>query len=83
MRRAEIGHHHNIAGAYLLRYAQEASWREDNRRVPNGGQVSRVAGLAMQSKPSVDLVGMAKTRGPITMEASGKWILYINKRHVD
>jgi hypothetical protein len=45
--------------------------------------VSRVAGLAMQSKPSVDLVGMAKTRGPITMEASGKWILYINKRHVD
>jgi ISXO2-like transposase domain len=30
MRRAEIGHHHHIAGAYLLRYAQEASWREDN-----------------------------------------------------
>ena len=25
MRRAEIGHHHHIAGAYLLRYAQEAS----------------------------------------------------------
>jgi hypothetical protein len=33
MRRAEIGHHHHIAGAYLLRYAQEASWREDNRRM--------------------------------------------------
>ena len=32
LRRAEIGHHHHIAGAYLLRYAQEASWREDNRR---------------------------------------------------
>jgi transposase-like protein len=31
MRRAEIGHHHHIAGAYLLRYAQEASWREDIR----------------------------------------------------
>jgi hypothetical protein len=30
MRRAEIGHHHHIAGAYLLRYAQEASWREDS-----------------------------------------------------
>jgi hypothetical protein len=28
MRRAEIGHHHHIAGDYLLRYAQEASWRE-------------------------------------------------------
>ena len=34
LRRAEIGIH--IAGADLLRYAQESSWREDNRRVPNG-----------------------------------------------
>jgi hypothetical protein len=32
MRRAEIGHHHHVAGPYLLRYAQEAAWREDNRR---------------------------------------------------
>ena len=38
LRRAEIGHHHHIAGAYLLRYAQEAAWREDNRRVSNGEQ---------------------------------------------
>ena len=57
MRRAEIGHHHHIAGPYLLRYAQEASWREDNRRVSNGDQVNRVAGLAMKSKPSVDFSG--------------------------
>jgi hypothetical protein len=27
MRRAEQGHHHHIAGPYLLRYAQEASCR--------------------------------------------------------
>jgi selenocysteine lyase/cysteine desulfurase len=27
LRRAEIAHHHHIAGDYLLRYAQEASWR--------------------------------------------------------
>ena len=52
MRRAEIGHHHHIAGAYLLRYAQEATWREDNRRVANGDQVSRVAGLAMKREAS-------------------------------
>jgi hypothetical protein len=38
MRRAEIGHHHRIAGAYLLRYAQEASWRKDNRCASNGEQ---------------------------------------------
>jgi len=57
MRRAEIGHHHHIAGAYLLRYAQEASWREDNSRASNGEQVNRIAGLAMRNKPSVDFSG--------------------------
>jgi hypothetical protein len=36
MRRAEIGHHHHVAGAYLIRYAQESAWREDHRRVDNG-----------------------------------------------
>jgi transposase-like protein len=57
MRRAEIGHHHHIAGQYLLRYAQEASWREDNRRVGNGEQAERVVGLALKHKPSVDFGG--------------------------
>jgi transposase-like protein len=57
MRRGEIGHHHHIAGPYLLRYAQEASWREDHRRDPNGTQVSAVAMLAMKQKPSVDFSG--------------------------
>ena len=31
-----------------LRYAQESSWREDNRRVSNGDQVNRVAAPAMR-----------------------------------
>jgi transposase-like protein len=57
MRRGEIGHHHHIAGAYLLRYAQESTWREDNRRVSNGDQLQRLAGLAMMRKPSVDFSG--------------------------
>ena len=57
MRRAEIGHHHHIAGAYLLRYAQEASWREDNRRSSNGDQTYQIAGLAMKRKQSVDFTG--------------------------
>jgi hypothetical protein len=38
-RRAELGHHHHIAGRYLLRYAQEAPWREDYRRISNGDQL--------------------------------------------
>src|SRR5579863_9077573 len=57
LRRAEIGHHHHIAGNYLLRYAQEASWREDHRRMSNGDQTYRLAGLAMGKKTSVDFTG--------------------------
>jgi hypothetical protein len=57
LRRAEIGIHHHIAGAYLLRYAQESSWREDNRRQSNGEQVNRIAHLAMKRGKSVDFTG--------------------------
>ncbi|WP_428485803.1 IS1595 family transposase [Rhodopila sp.] len=57
MRRAEIGHHHHIAGQYLIRYAQESAWREDHRRVANGTQVRMVAGLAMAAPTSVDWCG--------------------------
>jgi hypothetical protein len=57
MRRAEIGHHHHLAGPYLARFAQESAWREDHRRDPNGCQVDRVALLAMRNKPSVDFCG--------------------------
>jgi ISXO2-like transposase domain len=38
MRRGEIGHHHHVAGPYLIRFAQEAACREDHRRDPNGLQ---------------------------------------------
>jgi hypothetical protein len=42
VRRAEVGIHHHIAGADLLRYAQESAG-QDNRRVSNGDQVSRIS----------------------------------------
>jgi hypothetical protein len=57
LRRGEMGHHHHISGPYLLRYAQESAWREDNRRVSNGQQVRRVAGLALGRGKSVDFSG--------------------------
>lgn len=60
LRRAEQGHHHWISGPYLLRYAQEAAWREDNRRKSNGHQVNRVVGLALASKQSVDFTCYGK-----------------------
>jgi ISXO2-like transposase domain len=57
MRPAEVGHHHHVAGPCLIRFAQEAAWRADNRRLSNGEQVHRIAGLAMASKRSVDFTG--------------------------
>lgn len=57
MRRGELGHHHHVAGPYLIRYAQEAAWREDARRVDNGAQVRRVTELGLGRKPSVDFCG--------------------------
>lgn len=40
IRRGEIGHHHHIASNYLVRFAQEAAWREDYRRHSNGEQTT-------------------------------------------
>lgn len=57
LRRSEAGHGHHISGPYLLRYAQEAVFREDRRRLANGEQVDRVVALAMTTKPSVDFTG--------------------------
>jgi transposase-like protein len=57
MRRAEVGHHHHLAGTYLARYAQESAWREDHRRDPNGTQVQQVVALALAARPSVDFSG--------------------------
>ena len=57
LRRAEIGHHHHVAGPYLLRYAQELAFREDRRRMTNGQQVETVTGLALKHKPSAEFCG--------------------------
>jgi len=37
LRRAEIGTHYRVSGRYLHCYAGEMAWRENNRRVSNGG----------------------------------------------
>jgi len=52
LRRMEVGTHHHIAGPYLHAYAQEASRREDNRRVDNGSQAMTVGAAAMASQVS-------------------------------
>ncbi|GGB52084.1 IS1595 family transposase [Blastomonas aquatica] len=52
LRRMEVGTHHHIAGPYLNAYAQEASWREDNRRVDNGKQTAMVLDAALAANVS-------------------------------
>lgn len=56
LRRFESGHGH-ISGPYLLRYAQEAAFRENERRSSNGAQVQKVLMLAGAAKSSVDFTG--------------------------
>jgi transposase-like protein len=49
LRRAEIGTHHHIAGPYLASYAAEMDWREDNRRISNGEQFSRITSRLLKN----------------------------------
>jgi hypothetical protein len=62
MRCGEIGRFHHVAGPYLIRYAQKASWREDKRRPANGERVRAVTGCAMKCKPSLDFCGYWQRR---------------------
>ena len=57
LRRMETGTHHHIAGPYLYAYAGEAAWREDNRRVDNGGQAMKLVFGAMASRQSRQWAG--------------------------
>ncbi len=47
LRRAELGQHHHISGRYLLAYAAEMAWREDNRRQTNGTLHMAATGAAL------------------------------------
>ncbi len=63
LRRMETGTHHHIAGPYIGAYAREASWREDNRRVANGGQAAMVGYAAMASRQSRTWAGYWQRAG--------------------
>lgn len=57
LRRAEIGTHHHISGRYLHQYANEMAWRENNRRVSNGGQFVLATAAALAAGVSRDWKG--------------------------
>jgi len=57
LRRSAIGVHHRIGASLLHRYASEMAWREDRRRVSNGGQALEVAALALGHPVSREWAG--------------------------
>lgn len=52
VRRSEKGIHHHLSGPYLQAYVTELAWREDFRRVSNGGQFAMLADAAAQAPKS-------------------------------
>lgn len=64
MRRGEMGHYHHVSGPYLLRYAQESSWREDNRQLDNAEQFTKITRFALTKKTSPDFVGYWQRHKP-------------------
>jgi len=52
LRRMIRGQHHFVSPGYLHQYANEASWREDHRRLSNGSLAGRTIALAMGSPVS-------------------------------
>lgn len=62
IRRAEIGIHHRIAGAYLGAYAAEMAWREDCRREANGTQYAMAVSAVSVAPKSERLCGYWQRR---------------------
>jgi hypothetical protein len=73
-----------VAGPYLLRYAQEAGWREDNRRVSMAIQVRSVASLAL--KRSIGIGGrnhsVRALKRKASVDFSGYWQRHIWQRAI-
>jgi hypothetical protein len=55
LRRAEIDHDRH--GVYLPRYASEAGWRDDHRRLSIGEQFRSIVALVSENRPIVDFCG--------------------------
>ena len=57
LRRIEVGTHHHIAGPYLVRYANDGVWRENNRRVDDLNRVHKALSAALGAKQSRSFSG--------------------------
>ncbi|MEM6858614.1 MAG: IS1595 family transposase [Pseudomonadota bacterium] len=62
LKRAQMGVHHHIAGPYLQGYADEMTWREDNRRMSNGEQLLTLLSAGLHHPPSEQWKGYWQRR---------------------
>jgi len=60
IRRMEKGCYHHIAGRYLLAYAEEAAWRENNSRISNGEKFLMLTNLALTVPASAQWTGYSR-----------------------
>lgn len=58
-----MGPHHHIAGPYLVRYANDGVWRENNRRVDDKRRVHTALAAALNAKQSRSLDGYWQHHG--------------------
>jgi hypothetical protein len=74
VRRAYRGIHHRFSVKYLDWYIAELSWREDQRRVGNGGQTLEMLGRALAHPTSRNLCGYWQGNRPqdLVWEPSGR-----------
>jgi hypothetical protein len=56
-RRMQLGQNHKFGIMYLANYANEAAYRENNRRMSNGHMFQDILGKCADSKPSRDFCG--------------------------
>lgn len=63
LRRLELGTHHHIAGPYLVRYANDGVWRENNRRVDDRNRVHKALSAALTAKQSRSFGGYWQHHG--------------------
>jgi hypothetical protein len=64
LRRCEVGTYHHVSGQYLVRYAHDAAWRENNRRKDDKARAFAMLQSGLAAPQSRSFCGYWQRRGP-------------------
>jgi len=64
LRRMELGQHHHVAGPYLILYAADGAWRENNRRKDHRTRTMEALRTTLAAPQSPTFSGYWQRRGP-------------------